>query len=398
MQKVFGSQRWQSLALIFICSFGLSNYALSQVTSTGSAAPAPSDTTAPADDEDFSMYDNVGFAAEGAKRFCSPKIEGLSPAKLISIGYDYQLGYNMKADSIRNKSGNSLGYDASRLPDSMQVLSSNGIRIGCNIPVISKTNIVWQLGANYWEQRYQFENPDQLNNAMMKSLSEYGLRTMGINTTLFKPLNDTRFLLFQGSADLSGDYKFGEFMPLKYMKYSAALIYGKRPSEKKQWGVGLARTYRVGELNYIPILFYNSTDVANKWGTEILFPARAHVRRTINSRNMLFAGYELEGQSYRLWRNDTELAGSGYNMRKDDLEIRRGEIRLRMVYEFSLKDFIWLSVQAGYRLNYRYDVDRLEDGSEIYRAFGLASDAPYVMVNSLTNPLYFNISLNLVSP
>jgi hypothetical protein len=40
----------------------------------------------------------------------------------------------------------------------------------------------------------------------------------------------------------------------------------------------------------------------------------------------------------------------------------------------------------------------LEDGSEIYRAFGLASDAPYVMVNSLTNPLYFNISLNLVSP
>jgi hypothetical protein len=111
---------------------------------------------------------------------------------------------------------------------------------------------------------------------------------------------------------------------------------------------------------------------------------------------MLFAGYELEGQSYRLWRNNTEVAG--YNMRNDDLEIRRGEIRLRMVYEFSLKDFIWMSIQAGYRLNYRYDVDRLENGDEIYRAFGLASDAPYVMINKLSNPLYFNISLNLVSP
>lgn len=350
----------------------------------------PQDTVTPAEEEDYSQYDNIGFAAEGAKRYCSPKIEGLSPAKLISIGYDYQMGYTMKADTFRR-----LGSVAPLMPDSARVLTSNGMRFGCNIPVISRTDLVWQMGANYWEQRYKFEDPSALKNPMLTSLSENGLRTMGINTTLFKPLNDVKFLLFQGSADLSGDYQFGKFMPLKYTKYSAALIYGKRTSEKKQWGVGVARTYRVGELNYIPIIFYNSTDVANKWGTEILFPARAHVRRTINSRNMLFAGYELEGQSYRLWRSNDP---TGFNLRNEDAEIRRGEIRLRAVYEFSLKDFIWMSIQAGYRINYRYDVDRLGNGKEIYRAFGLASDAPYVMVNQLTNPLYFNISLNLVSP
>lgn len=350
----------------------------------------PQDTLTPAEEEDYSQYDNIGFAAEGAKRYCSPKIEGLSPAKLISIGYDYQMGYTMKADTFRW-----LGSVAPLMPDSARVLTSNGMRFGCNIPVISRTDLVWQMGANYWEQRYKFEDPSALKNPMLTSLSENGLRTMGINTTLFKPLNDVKFLLFQGSADLSGDYQFGKFMPLKYTKYSAALIYGKRTSEKKQWGVGVARTYRVGELNYIPIIFYNSTDVANKWGTEILFPARAHVRRTINSRNMLFAGYELEGQSYRLWRSNDP---TGFNLRNEDVEIRRGEIRLRAVYEFSLKDFIWMSIQAGYRINYRYDVDRLGNGKEIYRAFGLASDAPYVMVNQLTNPLYFNISLNLVSP
>jgi len=350
----------------------------------------PQDTLTPTEEEDYSQYDNIGFAAEGAKRYCSPKIEGLSPAKLISIGYDYQMGYTMKADTFRR-----AGNFAPLMSDSARVLTSNGLRFGCNIPVISRTDLVWQMGANYWEQRYKFEDAKVLKNPMMQSLSENGLRTMGINTTLFKPLNDVKFLLFQGSADLSGDYQFGKFMPLKYTKYSAALIYGKRTSEKKQWGVGVARTYRVGELNYIPIIFYNSTDVANKWGTEILFPARAHVRRTINSRNMLFAGYELEGQSYRLWRSNDQ---TGFNLRNEDAEIRRGEIRLRAVYEFSLKDFIWMSIQAGYRINYRYDVDRLSDGKEVYRAFGLASDAPYVMVNQLSNPLYFNISLNLVSP
>ena len=345
-------------------------------------------------EEDYSQYDNLDFAADGAKRFCSPKIEGLSPAKLISIGYDYQFGYSIDADSL-NRIYPSPGK-SNLHPQKAQILRSEGIRLAANIPVISKTNLVWQLGANYWEQRYTFSNPDSLQNPLLLALRENALRTAGLNTTLFKPLNDKQFILFQGSADYSGDYTLKNLMPLQYLKYSAALIWGKRPHEKKQWGIGIARTYRVGELNYIPVVLFNYTDVANKWGSEILFPARAHVRRTINSRNMVFAGYELEGQSYRLWSSN--LPGSAVDLNKEDLEIRRGEIRLRLVYEFSLRNFIWMSIQAGYRINYRFDVDRLASGKEIYRAFGFASKEPYVMLNGLGNPFYVNVSFNLVSP
>jgi len=346
------------------------------------------------EDEDFSMYDQVGFADEGSRRYCSPKIEGLSPAKLISVGYDFQAGYGLGAGAFASQDNNTNWG-----PDSANVLNSRGLRLGFNIPVISRTNLVWQMGANYWEQRYFMEDPDgsalKTAHPLLQTLSENGLRTLGVSTTVFKPLDDKRFLLFQGSADLNGDFSPLGLMPLKYLKYSAALVYGLRPNEKKQWGLGLARTYRVGELNYIPVFLFNWTDPANKWGTEILFPARAHVRYTINPRNMLFGGFELEGQSYRLWRGSNL---SSYAIQGEDLEIRRGEIRLRALYEFSLKDFVWLSVQAGYRINYRYEVDRLADGQEIYRAFGLLSDAPYVMENRLGNPLYFQISLNLVSP
>ena len=346
------------------------------------------------EDEDFSMYDQVDFADQSARRYCSPKIEGLSPAKLISIGYDYQGGYGLGAGAFTNKAS-----DYSWTPDSVNVLNSRGLRLGFNIPVISRTNLVWQMGANYWEQRYAIEglNGEPINSPhpLIQSLQENGLRTLGVNTTLFKPLDDRRFLLFQGSADLNGDFSLPGLMPLKYLKYSAALIYGIRPNEKKQWGLGIARTYRVGELNYIPVFLFNWTDRSNKWGSEILFPARAHVRYTFNPRNMLFGGFELEGQSYRLWDSPSMMS---YNLRGEDLEIRRGEIRLRAMYEFSLKDFVWMSVQAGYRINYRYEVDRLVEGREIYRAFGLLSDAPYVMENRLGNPLYFQVSLNLVSP
>ena len=346
------------------------------------------------EDEDFSMYDQVDFADQSARRYCSPKIEGLSPAKLISIGYDYQGGYGLGAGAFTNKAS-----DYSWTPDSVNVLNSRGLRLGFNIPVVSRTNLVWQMGANYWEQRYAIEglNGEPVNSPhpLIQSLQQNGLRTLGVNTTLFKPLDDRRFLLFQGSADLNGDFSLPGLMPLKYLKYSAALIYGIRPNEKKQWGLGIARTYRVGELNYIPVFLFNWTDRSNKWGSEILFPARAHVRYTFNPRNMLFGGFELEGQSYRLWDSPSLMS---YNLRGEDLEIRRGEIRLRAMYEFSLKDFVWMSVQAGYRINYRYEVDRLEGGQEIYRAFGLLSDAPYVMENRLGNPLYFQVSVNLVSP
>ena len=346
------------------------------------------------EDEDFSMYDQVDFADQSARRYCSPKIEGLSPAKLISIGYDYQGGYGLGAGAFTNKAS-----DYSWTPDSVNVLNSRGLRLGFNIPVVSRTNLVWQMGANYWEQRYAIEGlngePSNSSHPLIQSLQENGLRTLGVNTTLFKPLDDRRFLLFQGSADLNGDFSLPGLMPLKYLKYSAALIYGIRPNEKKQWGLGIARTYRVGELNYIPVFLFNWTDRSNKWGSEILFPARAHVRYTFNPRNMLFGGFELEGQSYRLWDSPSLMS---YNLRGEDLEIRRGEIRLRAMYEFSLKDFVWMSVQAGYRINYRYEVDRLVDGQEIYRAFGLLSDAPYVMENRLGNPLYFQVSVNLVSP
>jgi len=340
--------------------------------------------------EDFSLYDNLGFADSGAKRYCSPKIEGLSPAKLISIGYDFQGPYALAAGDILAVDGSAVLSSA----QSTQVRATQGLRAGFNIPVVSKTNLVWQLGANYWNSNYTYSDPiDETSNPLHQTLSEQGLRTAGVSTTVFKPLDSKRFVLFQGSVDLSGTYGIG-LMPADYLKYSAALIYGKRPTEKKQWGVGVARTYRVGELNYIPVILYNSTDALNKWGAEVLFPARAHVRRTINPRNMLFAGYELEGQSFRLWQNPN----SGFDLRNEELEIRRGEARLRLVYEFSLKDFIWLSVQAGYRVNARYDVDRLVGGKEIFRAFGILRDDAYAQVNGLGNPLYFNVSLNLVSP
>ena len=360
------------------------------LTSTPIFAQTETESTDSYDDIDWSLYDDLGFEDESIKRYANAKIEGLSPAKLISFGYDFQSPYSITAGDMTLVDGSTIAGG-----EALQVNSTAGIRAGFNLPVVSQTNLVWQMGANYWNTSYNYaEAPTSADNPLHQTLSEHGLRTSGINTTVYKPLDEEQFILFQGSADMSGTYGTS-LMPAKYLKYSAAVLWGKRPTEKKQWAVGVARTYRVGELNYIPVILYNKTSANNKWGTEALFPARVHVRRTINPRNMVFLGYELQGQSFRMYENEN----LGFDIRNEDLEIRRGEIRVRAIYEFSLKNFIWMSVQAGYRINYRYDVDRLASGPDIYRAFGLIDGTPaYAQMNGLTNPFYVNVSVNLVSP
>ncbi|MDB2436294.1 hypothetical protein N9X36_02970 [Schleiferiaceae bacterium] len=364
------------------------------LTSTPIFAQTETESTDSYDDIDWSLYDDLGFEDESIKRYANAKIEGLSPAKLISFGYDFQGPYTITAASEGPAIVDQNGTAFPQKQD-FAVNSTAGIRAGFNLPVVSQTNLVWQIGANYWNTSYNYaEAPTSADNPLHQTLSEHGLRTSGINTTVYKPLDEEQFILFQGSADMSGTYGTS-LMPAKYLKYSAAVLWGKRPTEKKQWAVGVARTYRVGELNYIPVILYNKTSANNKWGTEALFPARVHVRRTINPRNMVFLGYELQGQSFRMYDNEN----LGFDIRDEDLEIRRGEIRVRAIYEFSLKNFIWMSVQAGYRINYRYDVDRLASGPDIYRAFGLIDGTPaYAQMNGLTNPFYVNVSVNLVSP
>ena len=184
------------------------------------------------DDIDWSLYEDLDFEDESMKRYCSAKIEGLSPAKLISLGYDFQGPYDINAGSMKLLSGDSIQGGTQR------VNSTEGVRAGFNLPVVSKTNLVWQLGANYWRTAYNYaQDVKSSDNPLHQTLAEHGLRTSGINTTVFKPLDETQFILFQGSADLSGTYGTN-LMPTQYLKYSAALLWGKRPTEKKAMGSG----------------------------------------------------------------------------------------------------------------------------------------------------------------
>ena len=344
-----------------------------------SALMAQVDSTQAEEEEDFSMYDNLEFVDESVKRFASVKVSGKSPDKLVSVGYDFQGAYGINASDFgTNTAANE------------QVSATHGLRFAANIPVISKNSIIIQAGLTYWNTKYEFENSDKLIHPLHKTLSENGLTTTEAAISVYKPLTEISFLLARVAAGLNGDYKLADFQPMKYNRYSVALLWGKKPLDNKQWAIGLSQTYRAGELNYLPVLMYNWTSTNRKWGVESLLPARGDVRYNFSPRSMLFAGFDLEGTSFRIG-NKNEL-NSPFN----DLELRRSELRFRLKYERQLIGFIWISAKVGYRYNYSFNVDRVENGEDFFRGF--FGDQKYVMENSLTNPLFFNFSINLVSP
>jgi hypothetical protein len=341
------------LLISCIAAASLSLSSVSAQTDSAAVEPPPFD---------FSQFagDAVEVTEGSKKEYCSSKIFGLSPAKLISLGYDYQTDYKIENDFNKK---------------SVNTHSTKGLRFLANFPVISRNDIIVNVGTTYMETHYGITADGGNLNGLTSTLKENSLRSMGVNFTVFKPLNKVNFLLFNTSHDLNGDYKLSKLQPMKYMKHSVLGVYGWKKHDRLQMGVGVSRTYRGGRVLHIPIIMYNYTAPNRKWGIESVFPARVSYRRSFSPRSILLAGYELEGASYRL---------GGYEKTLPDIELRRSELRFKLAYEFSVHQFIWLSAQAGLRANYRFNVD---DG-----------DKKDIIKNTLESSPFFNLSLNLVSP
>ena len=335
------------------------------------------------DDDDFEDYSNYG-TEDGIKRYCTPKVVGLSPQRLVSIGYDFAGPHQIDAAA--------LGDFGAQTGD---VRNYMGLYLAANLPAISTHKFLLNVGMNYVGSNFSFAN-DSLTNPFLQAL-DGNIRTFGINSTVFKPLNEKHYLLGFVGFDYNGDYNINRFQDFGFIKTTVVGVFGWKFHERFQFGIGATQTYRAGEKNYLPVIHYNYTSKNDKWGIEALLPARFHYRYAVTRRDLLLAGFEVLGNSYHLANVNNRFPNAdaqgmipGYD--PNNLEFRRSEIRFRLEYMKALSDFIWVSAQAGYIYAYRFNVDSGND----FRFF--TSDAPYVMENNMKPAPYFQITLNLVSP
>lgn len=312
---------------------------------------------------DYSQFGD----ADGVKRYCTQKVLNQTPQRIISLGFEQFGGFSMPG----------ISFNANQIPTQIDIARVNALRAQVNVPVISTNKIIWQMGVNYWSSKFNVTNPKI--NDFSNALDKTALLSAGINTTIFKPLNEKNFLIFQASTDVNGLFENAKDIQNKAVTLSGTMIYGWKTSEKNMIGTGLARTYRAGRLIHVPVLFWNKT-FNDKWGMELLLPARGFVRYNFSTTNMLQAGFELEGNQFVM-----QLPGTSSR----NTYIQRGEIKPRIMWDKKLTGFLWINAQAGLRYNYRFDVvNRYDAKEESQRYFS----------SNLGNPLFFNISFNFVSP
>jgi len=233
------------------------------------------------------------------------------------------------------------------------------------------------MGANYWSSNFNFEKP--VNTQFGTYLNNHTMTSAGLNTTIFKPLNEKNFLIIQASADVNGLFHDFSAINKDALTVSGTVIYGWKKSEKNMIGTGIARTYRAGQLIHVPILFWNKT-FNDKWGMELLLPARGFMRYNFSTFNMLQAGFELEGNQFWMPLSNTN---------NGEVFIQRGEFRPKVMWDKKLSGFVWFHAEAGMRYNWRFEVMNVYNGKK---------EAQRYFESRLGNPLYFNIGFNFVSP
>ena len=203
------------------------------------------------DSADVIDYSKFGDA-EGVKRYTTQKILNQLPQRIVSLGYEYHAGFDMPSVPI-----------SSMLPamQNFRVNQVSSLRAQANIPVISTNKIIWQLGANYWGSKFNVDNPG--TNLFAGNLDNRSMITSGINSTVFKPLNEKNFLIFQASADINGVFREFNDISSKAITVSGTAIYGWKTSEKNMIGAGISRTYRAGQILHVPVLFWSGLTILN---------------------------------------------------------------------------------------------------------------------------------------
>lgn len=333
----------------------------------GLAQTTPINTTLSAPPEDLNFDEFTDADDRKVKTFATQKVLYMAPARLISVGYEGQFGGELTTAGQNTPA---------ELPAPINLNAYRGLRLAYSTPIISRSNLILNLGVSYWNTAIK---AGSLGRSGLVGSLEQGLRTAGLNATAFKPLNNKHFLIIQANADASGNYRGFSDLSSRHLTYNGTAVFGWKKDDNFMWGLGLTRTYRGGNLLYLPVLLYNRT-FNPRWGVEAILPARVALRRNFGTNALLSVGYELEGNAFFLSNN----AGG-----RTDLFVRRSEIKPRLNYERKLSGFVWLAVQAGMSINWRYDVLGTQNPIANERA---------IFTNSLRNVPYVNVSLNLVSP
>ena len=283
------------------------------------------------------------FAQEKAdtiKYDWNPSVIGGGPVRGIDISYHSNSDFDVNSTS--SLYGNGKGnIDHNRV-----------FKTKLRFPVLIKEKLKIAGGFEYSDEEFHFKNIDGNKYPLYQSLNQKNLKSIGGNVYLMTQLKENRFFIFRFSARLKGDYwkeHIGDVNKYTFLKMELSPIIGWKVNPKKSWGVGIAYSYTFGDPLVFPVFVYNHS-FADKWGVEAFLPARIKLRYQASKLCFINAKAKLNGGSYSIHFDDPELSDF------KTLEFRRSDVNFCLEIEKGITDWLWTSVESGYRTNINFDV------------------------------------------
>jgi hypothetical protein len=245
------------------------------------------------------------------------------------------------------------------------------------LPVIRKDHFLLAVGAKYEVEEFRFEDPSLLNNDFYQYLEDKPLRSIGLAGYFGQSLKGDKFIIGRVNTRLSGDIDKSNLT--NYFRTTVSMIYAQKKSPTLSWGAGLTYNNTFGRQLVLPILSYNRR-FTEKLSTRILLPVDIQFNYLLNDKNVLKWNNKLSGDNYFI--NSGPLVPQDFYLSKSDF-------LSTLTYEREVYDFIWVSANIGYHINYKFD---LSTTNKL-----LSSDEP-VISNDIQNATSFQLSIFFVPP
>lgn len=297
---------------------------------------------------------------------CKPGVLNKSKGKGLLVEYGLNGGYNYKVknDFIQSQNNSEVDY-------------SNHFKAKIKVPIINATGFKVLAGYEYESEKFHFDEVNGLESNVFESLDGKRLKTNKFTVYTSKSLNEKHYAIFRLRMAYNGDYTAWNDFDNRYATYSAAGIFGVKPNDNLEWGVGLTYSNNPERTRVLPFLIYNRT-FNDKWGIESVLPVQIYGRYNVNKDCIVLFGGEYHSKNYSVDLNtNAQALSSTYNF-------RHAEVLFQTSLEQHLFSWIWLNVKAGYQLPLRSRFNNVTLPDYSFRA--TPGGQPYVRIGLFLSP------------
>lgn len=210
----------------------------------------------------------LSFSKDDTTRFCNPKLEGMQRSKGFNISYERVFTSSLQSTSTDTSIGNSVS----------KIRTNNKFDIFLRLPVWNRPGLKIVWGARYYFEEFNFVQPENIAYDLYRNLNDKNLKSLGSNINVFKPLDEINYIGARFLIELNGDYNSNNLTKSSFIRYSFAVLYGRKTCQTRAVAFGIYYSYTFGRRSIYPVLTYNNT-FNKKWGIESILPANFKIRR-----------------------------------------------------------------------------------------------------------------------